>query len=252
MDALRDAPVTRPALGQALGAVFLCAMVAAQVMSGLSDDPLPFTGVVVALLAVSAVGFAAAALGRPRAVAAFGAAVAVGYLAELVGVHTGFPFGAYHYTGALWPQVGGVPLVVALAWGGMGLAAYGIGATVGGRAGVVVGALALTAWDLFLDPQMLRLGLWVWAEPGPYRGVPLSNLAGWLLVSLLVMVVVRRIAGPDRPARAGLPALYTTMAAMETLGFAAVFQPPDPLVAAVGGVAMGTFAALGWRRLWLR
>ncbi|MEU8247774.1 carotenoid biosynthesis protein [Nonomuraea sp. NPDC048916] len=252
MHTTRTAPVTGSVLGPALGSAFLCAMVAAQVMSGLSDDPPLFTEVVVALLAASAVSFAAAALGRTRAVAAFGAAVAVGYAAELVGVHTGFPFGAYHYTDALWPQAGGVPLVVALAWGGMGLAAYGIGGAVGGRGGVVVGALALTAWDLFLDPQMIRLGLWVWADPGPYRGVPLTNLAGWLLVSLLVMVVIRRIAGHDRPAGTGLVALYTTMAAMETLGFAAVFDPPDPLVAAVGGVAMGTFAVVGWRRLWLR
>src|SRR5690606_28031706 len=101
---------------------------------------------------------------------------------------------------------------------------------------------------LFLDPQMLRLGLWTWAEAGPYRGVPLSNFAGWLLVALLVMAVIRAILGA--PGRlAGPVALYTAMAAMETLAFAAVFQPRDPLVAAAGGLAMGGFAAAAWWRL---
>lgn len=42
------------------------------------------------------------------------------------------------------------------------------------------------------------------------------------------------------------------MAVMETVGFLAVFQPPDPLVAAAGGITMGAFAAPAWRRLWQR
>jgi len=112
---------------------------------------------------------------------------------------------------------------------------------------VPLGAAALTAWDLFLDPQMLRLGLWTWAEAGPYRGVPLSNFAGWLLVSLLVMAVIRGMLGAPGRIR-GLPILYAVMAAMETLAFAAVFEPRDPLVAAVGGLAMGGFAVLAWWR----
>ncbi|MGW0808548.1 carotenoid biosynthesis protein [Nonomuraea sp. NPDC002799] len=237
-----------------LGTAALVAMVCCQVRSGLSPDPAAFTGLIVVLLAVAATGFAAAAWGPARAAAGFGAAVSAGYLAELAGVLSGFPFGDYSYTDVLWPRLGGVPVVVALAWGGMGLAAYGVAAAVApqdGRARVVVGALALTAWDLFLDPQMVRLGLWTWAEQGPYRGIPLSNYAGWLLVSALVMLLLRRIAH-DAPRARGLVAVYTTMAVMETAGFAAVFQPPDPLVAAAGGMSMGALAALAWGRSWQR
>ncbi|WP_182876881.1 carotenoid biosynthesis protein [Microbispora sp. H10670] len=270
------------------GAVLLGVMVAAQIATGLRPDDLRLTTVVVVLVAASALAFASAATSPRRAAGAFGAAVAAGYAAEWIGTRTGLPFGDYHYTDVLWPRPGGVPLIVALAWGGMGLAAHAVatravpgGTALGGTvfgvtvfgvtvpygavARVCAGAVALTAWDLFLDPQMLRLGLWVWAEPGPYRGVPLGNFAGWLLVSLLVMTLIERIAHHPAPEAAprqgaeggqagatGLVALYTVMAVMETIGFAVVFRPTDPLVAAAGGVAMGTCALLAWRGTWRR
>lgn len=239
---------------RALGVLFLLAMMGFQVASGLDARPERFTGLIVVLLAASAVAFAADAWGARRAVAAFGAAALTGYAVEVIGVLTGFPFGAYSYSDVLWPQVGGVPMVVALAWGGMGLAAYAVAAAIapgGGWARVCVGAGALTAWDLFLDPQMVRSGLWTWAQDGFYRGIPLSNFAGWLLVSALVMLVVGRVCGDDGPGR-GLLVLYTVMAVMETVAFAAVFEPPDLLVAVAGGITMGAFAAPAWRRSWRR
>ncbi|WP_311932141.1 carotenoid biosynthesis protein [Microbispora sp. H11081] len=248
--------------------IALAALVAAQIATGLRPGDLRLTTVVVVLVAVCALAFAAAAYTPARAAGAFAAAVAAGFAAEWIGVRTGLPFGDYRYTDALWPRPGGVPLIVALAWGGMGLAAHAVARRVAPRgrpAPIVTGALALTSWDLFLDPQMLRLGLWVWAEPGPYRGVPLSNFAGWLLVSLLVMTLIDRVtvraegaraggarAGGGRTGASGLVALYTVMAVMETVGFAVVFRPPDLLVAAAGGLAMGTFALLAWGRAWRR
>ncbi|MET8146438.1 carotenoid biosynthesis protein [Sphaerisporangium sp. NPDC005288] len=237
------------------GAALLAAMVAAQVETGLRHEDLRLVSLVVVLLAASAIAYAAAAHTLPRALAAFGGAAAVGYAAEWIGTRSGVPFGAYHYTGVLWPSPGGVPLIVALAWGGMGLAAQAVARRVAPRgrtARACVGALALTAWDLFLDPQMLRLGLWRWEDTGPYRGVPFSNFVGWFLVSLLVMVLIDRVAGGPSSGSTGLVAVYTVMAVMETIGFAAVFRPPDLLVAAAGGVAMGTFALLAWRYRWRR
>ncbi|GII81794.1 membrane protein [Sphaerisporangium rufum] len=233
----------------------LGAMVVAQVASGLQARPITLTSVVVLLLALTAVAFAAAAHSPGRALGAFAGAVLLGYAAEWVGIRTGFPFGEYRYTDVLWPQLGGVPVIVALAWGGMGLAAHAVARAIApGRpvATAALGALALTAWDLFLDPQMLRLGLWVWAHPGPYREVPLSNFAGWLAVSFLMMLLVGRLLPDARRDGRGLVVLYTVMAVMETIGFAAVFDPPDPLVAISGGISMGLFAALAWRRRWPR
>ncbi|NKZ04307.1 carotenoid biosynthesis protein [Actinomadura latina] len=253
----RASGVERRARAWALaGAGSLGAMVVAQVVSGVRPEPIRLTSVVVVLLAASAVAFAAGRDGTGRAAGAFGAAVVGGYAAEWIGVRTGVPFGEYSYTSLLRPQLGGVPVIVALAWGGMGLAAHAVATAIVPESGPrrwAAGALALTAWDLFLDPQMLRLDLWRWADEGPYRGVPLSNFAGWLVVSLLVMGMIDMIVGRTRaPASRGLVAIYGVMTVMETLAFAAVFDPPDRGVAAAGGAAMGTFSVLAWRRRWPR
>ncbi|GAA0942612.1 carotenoid biosynthesis protein [Actinocorallia libanotica] len=230
-----------------LGAVLLAGMVAAQVASGLNPESVGLVGLVVLLLAGSAVALTAAAASWSTALAAFLAVAGVGLVAEWVGTRTGFPFGDYAYTDVLWPQIGGVPVLVALAWAGMGLAAYAV-APGGGAVRVATGALALTAWDLFLDPQMLRLGAWSWAGDGVYRDVPSSNFAGWLLVSAVVMAVIHTIVGRSASGATGLVGLYTVMAVMETIGFAAVFDPPDPWVALTGGTAMGVFTVLAWKR----
>jgi putative membrane protein len=74
-------------------------------------------------------------------------------------------------------------------------AAWAIAARIAGAwsgpAFVGFSALAMTAWDLALDPQMVAWGFWIWAEPGGYFGIPWSNFIGWVLTTALITVVVR-------------------------------------------------------------
>jgi putative membrane protein len=250
----------------------LGAMAVAQVISSRTSHlEIPVT-LIVALLAVASVSFTALGSGWPRTAAAAAAAFALGLAAEWAGIRSGFPFGAYRYTGLLRPAAATVPLVVPLAWAGMGLPGYAVGATLArSRAGrIAAGAVALTAWDLFLDPQMIRNGFWRWSHPGPYHGVPLSNFAGWLLVSAVLMAVFDVLpgpgpgrpaphpAGPDQVGRPrepgqitkthpGLLATYTVMAVMETVGFAVIFAHGRG-VALAGALGMGIPAALAWVR----
>ncbi|MEU8036580.1 carotenoid biosynthesis protein [Streptosporangium sp. NPDC049078] len=253
-DAVRERPSpvrARAGAASAIGTALLGAMLVAQVATGLQTRPILLTSVVVLLLAASALAFACATHSPARVFAAFAAVVATGYAAEWIGIRTGVPFGAYHYTDVLQPALGGVPVIVAVAWGGMGLAAHAVAAAIapGSRAArIVTGALALTAWDLFLDPQMMRLDLWVWHDPGPYRDVPISNFVGWFVVSLLVMALLEGVLTEPATWNAGLVSVYTVMAVMETIGFAFVFDPTDPLVATAGGLSMGLFTLLAWRR----
>jgi uncharacterized membrane protein len=170
---------------------------------------------------------------------------------EAMGTATGLPFGRYRYTGRLRPAIAGIPAVVPLAWWAMaGPAREAAHAALGRRsrrlARVGLGALALTAWDLFLDPQMTAEGFWRWAGGGRYRGIPASNFAGWLLTSLAVMGVLELALPPGRP-EPELVAGYGAMGVMETVGFGAFFG--DRLVAAVGGTAMLPIAALAAVRL---
>lgn len=185
------APAASPARAAALvPAVLAAAAVALQiawpVAAGAARDRLA----VAAVLAFAAASVAHAALRRGAAFAGWLLAVAggVGLGAELVGVATGWPFGAYRYTGALGPELAGVPLVIPLGWAMMAYPALVLARHVTARAavGVPLAAWALTAWDLYLDPQMVADGQWAWAGGGAYLGVPASNYAGWLAVSLVI------------------------------------------------------------------
>ncbi|HSK95648.1 MAG TPA: carotenoid biosynthesis protein, partial [Euzebyales bacterium] len=92
-----------------------------------------------------------------------------GLLIEAVGVSTGVPFGQYRYGDSLGVAVLGVPVVVALAWMMMAYPAYTVSEVLdGGRMRrALAGGWALAAWDLFLDPQMVREGHWQWRDTGP-------------------------------------------------------------------------------------
>ena len=184
--------------------------------------------------------------GAARALGAAAVVVVATLLVERLGTATGVPFGEYDYTGSLQPTVGGVPVIVPLAWFAMGVTALEVGHHVGSRAvAVAVGALGLTAWDLFLDPQMVDAGYWDWVVDGAYQGIPLSNYGGWLLTGVVVLAVVERIR-PAVPPSPGLLWLYTWWAVMSTIGFVAFFG--EPLVGLVGGLGMGAVTALAWQR----
>ena len=195
-------------------------------------------------------------------------------VAEAVGVRYGVPFGEYDYTGTLGVELLGVPLLVPLAWVMMSWPAAVVARRlVGPRRPVLrvaVAAYALTAWDLFLDPQMVDAGHWAWASPTPalpgVEGIPLTNFAGWLLVSALVCAGLDRVVGrdgletvasatsstsvdPPRPARDTVPiAVYLWTYGSSVMASAVFFGRPS--VALVGGLLMGLVAwPLAWR-LW--
>ncbi|MBO0676137.1 carotenoid biosynthesis protein [Mycolicibacterium sp. S2-37] len=174
-----------------------------------------------------------------------------GLLAEAVGVATGWPFGDYAYTGTLGPEMVGVPVVVPMAWAMMAWPALVVGRTLASRAPAVVavGAIALTAWDVFLDPQMVAAGHWTWFHPEPglplIPGVPLTNYAGWLLVSVVVIGVLdatlRRHGDRDQaPSSAPAAALYLWVYFSSVLGHFTFFDLPGSAV--TGGILMGAVA----------
>ncbi|MGE5211488.1 MAG: carotenoid biosynthesis protein [Acidobacteriota bacterium] len=181
--------------------------------------------------------------GRRAGIAAATTAVATTAV-ERIGTATGIPFGRYAYTRALQPQIAHVPAIVPLAWFALGLPARETAhAALGERstpvARIVLGSAALTAWDLFLDPQMVGEGYWAWVRRGVYRGIPLSNYLGWFVTGLGVMALLEAALPPADDASDADGALvgeYAYMGVMETVGFARYFR--DPVVAVVGGLGM--------------
>ncbi len=93
--------------------------------------------------------------------------------------------------------------------------------------GIALGSAALTAWDLFLDPQMVGEGYWTWARRGVYRGIPLTNYLGWFVTGLGVMALLEALLPPTDDAGDADGALvgeYAYMGVMETIGFARYFR----------------------------
>jgi putative membrane protein len=58
------------------------------------------------------------------------------------------------------------------------------------------GGLAMMAWDLFLDPQMVAAERWLWDFSGshvPFQPeIPLSNMFGWLLTGMGLMGILNK------------------------------------------------------------
>lgn len=160
---------------------------------------------------------------------------------EAMGVATGIPFGGYHYTDRLHPQIANVPLLIPAAWLMMLPPAWAVAHSVTGKgqraAGVVVSALAFTAWDLFLDPQMVAWGFWQWEQGGGYFGIPWSNFIGWMLGAAGATLLARPRQLPQRP----LVIIYAITWTLETIGQLFFWGLPGPAI--VGCCGMGIFIA---------
>jgi putative membrane protein len=248
--ALRDEPRT----GLLAFVVMVAGMVATPLFERGGDERRLLALVVVAALFVTAVAASVGTHGA-RSLAAAGAIVVVTFLVEVLGSRTGFPFGEYDYTGVLTPQLFGVPVVVSFAWAGITLTVHGALRNVGNgpprRAAIVrivTMALAITAWDVFLDPQMVGEGYWRWQTVSPsFRGIPFVNYLGWTLTAGVTATLAVVVCGPVRRRASSLPRItYATLAVFSTLGFLLFFD--DAVVALVGGLAMGCFVVVSLRR----
>lgn len=180
-----------------------------------------------------------------------------GLLVEAVGVSTGVPFGDYAYADDLGATVLGVPAVVPLAWTMMAWPALVVGRTLAPRWSplpvAIVGGVALAAWDLFLDPQMVDAGHWSWAHPQPsvplVPGVPLTNYAGWLVTAVAMIGALHRLlprqTGPSGPAAT----LYLWVYGSSVVAHVVFFGRPGS--ALVGGLVMGALALPFAHALWV-
>jgi uncharacterized membrane protein len=123
--------------------------------------------------------------------------VAVGNAFENLSTRTGFPFGHYHFTERMGPKILQVPILLGLAYVGMGYLSWTVARSMlGGRGGLagwrvatlpLLASVVMTAWDVAMDPVWSTVGhLWIWERGGVYFGVPLSNFLGWLLTNYLI------------------------------------------------------------------
>ena len=118
-------------------------------------------------------------------------------VSESLSLRTGFPFGHYFFTGLMGPKVMDLPVLLVLAYLGIGYCCWVLGRLIlGYRDKALTGARVVTlpllaslimlAWDLSMDPIWATLDrAWIWRDGGDFFGVPWSNFAGWYLTAFV-------------------------------------------------------------------
>jgi putative membrane protein len=129
-------------------------------------------------------------------IAALAFIIASGFMAEYFGVNFGYLFGDHHYGTALGPKWLGVPLIIAMNWAMLCVAARSLANLVSNNTIIssVLAAGVITAYDFLLEPVAIRFGWWWW-DGG---SIPIYNYVCWFVFSLVFQLLFRKV-----PATAG-------------------------------------------------
>jgi putative membrane protein len=108
----------------------------------------------------------------------------IGFVAELIGVHTGLLFGSYHYGENLGVKVFKVPIIIGLNWGILVV----ISASLVERFQmsvyfkVLLATTLMVFLDFLMEPIANDLDFWHWRNDQ----IPLYNFVCWFVISLIL------------------------------------------------------------------
>ena len=119
----------------------------------------------------------------------FGMIGLLAYLVEMLGVHSGWPFGDYVYGSALGPQAFEVPLLIGLLWLLLLLGSVRfIKRWTKNRWIIAIGAgLIMTGLDFLIEPVAIKLDFWNWFG----NEIPWNNYAGWFGTATLLALLAQ-------------------------------------------------------------
>lgn len=102
----------------------------------------------------------------------------VGFIAEMIGVQTGFPFGDYQYGEALGPKLWGTPLVIGVNWFIVAMGARSLAERLFRLRGFQIfgAAVVMVGLDFLIEPVAIQIDFWTWSG----GSIPWQNYAGWL------------------------------------------------------------------------
>jgi len=162
--------------------------------------------IVVAPLAVISLAIttlhAAKMLGWKPALRFVGVGMAIAYVIEEIGVHTGIVFGRYYFTPLMGPKLDVIPIAIICFWVSLSYIAWVVTNLLIDDSPTpirhspymiifraVVGALIITTFDIIADPFAVANGWWVWLDGGSFFGVPIHNYVGWFIVAFVSYLV---------------------------------------------------------------
>jgi len=213
---------------------------------------IPFV-VIIACHVLPALGFAflhGAARYRTRGVMVYVlVCFLIGNLMENLSIGTGFPLGHYHFTEVMGPKLLQVPILLGLAYIGIGYVSWAVAGPLLRHPGVItrplMAAFVMTCWDLSQEPIWSNLvHAWTWHDGGRYFGVPLTNFCGWLLTNYLIYQTfalwLRWTGVKPSPLSAGQAMVAPLFYAVCAAGNLIVLAAPAPAVVTDG-------AGVQWR-----
>jgi uncharacterized membrane protein len=235
-------------------------------------------GVKTLFMTLFSIFHAAYVLGWRHTLLFFGITVAVSWSYEHVGVETRLIYGAYHYTDALGPKLGHVPIIIPIAWFMMIYPSYIIANLIGsGRQMMTrdkknnnnnpitlvqilwlsfLSAVIMTAWDLVVDPYLSgpTERAWIWEDGGQYFGVPLHNFGGWLLTTFTIYFVFRLLSERKFQMHTSRRPLTTSIILLPLISYGATMianiipgEPPELRI--IGPIVMGIPLVIAATRL---
>jgi putative membrane protein len=154
-----------------------------------------------------------------RGASAGAAAFLLAWSVEHIGETTGIPFGSYHYTDILQPQLLGiVPIPITCAWIMVAIGAWQLAQRLVKPASttttrsqywpfrlqiwlrLIIAATLVVGLDLQIETVATQINpYWVWYDGGPYYGVPTANFVAWWLVGLAMALVLQAMLVGQRP-----------------------------------------------------
>lgn len=126
-------------------------------------------------------------------------AFGVSTVLEDISIHTGFPFGKYHYNSVI-ANIDQVPFAVGIIYIAVSYLSWSLGTLIMNHADrhldkkinivalPAVSTFIMCQFDLVIDPiASTYRNAWVWEHGGGFFGVPLVNFLGWYLTCYIFM-----------------------------------------------------------------
>jgi putative membrane protein len=120
----------------------------------------------------------------------------VGYFIEVLGVNTGWVFGAYAYGKTLGYAYWSTPLMMMVTWLTTVYITRNIAELVAKDPLLVsmFAAALMVALDFFIEPFAIKYGMWSWAN----QVVPMQNYIAWFVIGVLLQYVfIKTIKMPN-------------------------------------------------------
>ncbi|HEY9702530.1 MAG TPA: carotenoid biosynthesis protein, partial [Allocoleopsis sp.] len=124
------------------------------------------------------------------------------YFIENMGIITGFPYGNFYYSSAMGPKIFHTPITLALAYVPLVIGAYVLCDFIKSKLYRILSMTGiLLMFDLVIDPGAVKLGLWIWENPGIYYGIPFTNFLGWIFSGLIASAILVYMLNGLKPSK---------------------------------------------------